>query len=104
MREVAGYAPRERSDQEVMFLELAEGSFYLWSHMKQEHLPISGEFLFLRMVRWCYDNGFVFLPEASAHHVTTVVTVANKYPGLVIDQLFHMLVVMFAGRSEYQRS
>lgn len=102
MREVACYASWERSDQEVMLLELAKRSLNLRPQVEQEHLPIRCHLLLLGMVRRSNDNGFMFLPEPLPHDTTTVMTVANEYPRLVVDQPLHELVVMLIGRSKHQ--
>lgn len=44
------------------------------------------------------------LPEPLSHDATAVVTVADKYPRLLIHELFHMLVVVFVGRGKNQGS
>ena len=50
------------------------------------------------------DDGFVFLPEPLTHNTTTIVAISDQYLCLVIDELLHMLVVMFASGGEYECS
>jgi hypothetical protein len=68
-----------------MLLELAKRSLNLWPQVEQEHLPICCHLLLLGMVRRCDDNGFMLLPEASAHDTAAVVTVADEHSRLVVD-------------------